>query len=540
VLGPQGRYPASAGREVLLRIGETIDRYTIEALIGQGGMAAVYRVRHVRLDSEHALKVLFITAPKICDRLIREGRVQANLRHANIVSVTDVLNIQGSPALVMEYVDGPALDTWLIENHPTLEEGLWLFRGILRGISAAHDRGVVHRDLKPANVLLSPSDEGFIPKVTDFGLVKSVVEQKGDTQTGMSLGTPEYMSPEQIRDASDIDVRADMWALGCILYELTCHRRAFSGNDKMAIFNRIVAGQYEPPRNLVEDLPRNVSEAIRGLLEVDRNKRLASCEALQQLLYSDRELKGRISAPIRPVSPIQLDPPSLTATGPKPPPPQLSVPTGAPAAQRMSVPFREPRRDGLPRRHTVAIPQPVPARGRSLTGVIALLLVIIVVAGSWLLTRPSPSPAAELAKLPEMPPPVPVAPIQAPASVPVAVEPEVVAAPPAPMPARPRPRPNPLDSFDLPPPPGVGSRGGPAPSAEVVRGRVMVVGDARSVWLVSTSGQRHDPAQPVLPGSYQVMADFGGAPTDAGRVDVKANGDLTLTCSAHLSQCRPL
>jgi serine/threonine protein kinase len=516
---------------LLLRIGETIDRYTIEALIGQGGMAAVYRVRHVRLDSEHALKVLFITAPKICDRLIREGRVQANLRHANIVSVTDVLNIQGSPALVMEYVDGPALDTWLIENHPTLEEGLWLFRGILRGISAAHERGVVHRDLKPANVLLSPSDEGFIPKVTDFGLVKSVVEQRGDTQTGMSLGTPEYMSPEQIRDASDIDVRADMWALGCILYELVCHRRAFSGADKMAIFNRIVAGQYEPPRNLVEDLPRHVSEAIRGLLELDRNKRLASCDALQQLLYADRELKGRISAPIRPVAPLKIDPPMAEKSVPSVPP-QLSVPTGAPAAQRMSMPYREPpRRDGLPRRHTVAIPQPAPPRGRSLTGVIAILLGIIVVAGSWLLTRPSPSPAAESVKLPELPPSEPVPLIQVEAEAP---------APPAPLPPRTRPRPNPLDSFDLPPPPGVSTRSGPQPSPEVARGRVMVVGDARSVWLVSAGGQRHDPSQPVLPGSYQVMADFGGSPTDAGRVDVKANGDLTLTCSSHLSQCRPL
>ena len=139
----------------MLRIGHTIDRYRIEALIGQGGMAAVYRARHAQLDSLHAVKVLFITAPQVRERLLREGKVQANLRHTNVVSVTDVLEVQGAPALVMEYVDGPALDHWLLNNKPTLDEALFLFRGILRGVSAAHERGVIHRDLKPANILLA-------------------------------------------------------------------------------------------------------------------------------------------------------------------------------------------------------------------------------------------------------------------------------------------------------------------------------------------------------------------------------------------------
>ena len=95
----------------------------------------------------------------------------------------------------MEFVDGPALDCWLKEHRPTLDEALWLFRGIARGIVAAHGRGVVHRDLKPANVLLAPTSDGLVPKVTDFGLVKSLSRQ-GNTQTGVALGTPEYMSPE--------------------------------------------------------------------------------------------------------------------------------------------------------------------------------------------------------------------------------------------------------------------------------------------------------------------------------------------------------
>lgn len=269
----------------MLRIGETIDRYRVEALIGQGGMATVYKARHTHLDSVHAIKVLFITAPMIRERLLREGRVQASIRHSNIVSVTDVLEVLGAPALVMEYVDGPALDAWLLETRPDLDEALEVFSGIVRGVKEAHRKNVVHRDLKPANVLLAPSSDGLLPKVTDFGLVKSIAQERGHTMTGMALGTPEYMAPEQIRDASNVDQRADLWGLGCILYELICHRRAFSGPDKMAIFNAIVAGTYAPPRKYVADLPRNVTEAIARLLETDREDRLPSCDALQELLY---------------------------------------------------------------------------------------------------------------------------------------------------------------------------------------------------------------------------------------------------------------
>jgi serine/threonine-protein kinase len=485
---------------VLLRIGETIDRYKIEALIGQGGMAAVYRVRHCQLDSEHALKVLFITAPQIYQRLIREGRVQANLRHANIVSVTDVLSIGGSPALVMEYIDGPSLDTWLLENEATLEEALWLFRGILRGIAVAHERGVVHRDLKPANVLLSPSDEGFVPKVTDFGLVKSVVEQKGSTQTGMSLGTPEYMSPEQIRDASDIDTRADMWALGCILYELVCHKRAFSGADKMATFTLICNGVYEPPRKVVPTIPRNVAEAIRSLLEVDRNNRLSSCDALYDLLYQESEPKvGRIAAPARPVVPLRVDPPSVDPAPLVVRPTQLLVPTGAPANQRLSMPNPITRTDHLAPQRRVGWA----------VGVVALGVVAAVAAGAYAYYTPPPvAPATGNLGL-VIPPPREIA---APIVIDFVDADDAEVAPPAAAP---------------PPPAGT-------------RGRVKILGDADDVWLVS-GDKRVSAHDPLEPGKYQILAGFrGGTPVGAGIVDVEAGRNVVLNCTAALGECRAL
>jgi serine/threonine-protein kinase len=503
------------GEAVLLRIGETIDRYKIEALIGQGGMAAVYRVRHVQLDSEHALKVLFITAPQIYQRLIREGRVQANLRHAHIVSVTDVLNISGSPALVMEYIDGPSLDTWLLENQPTLEEGLWLFRGILRGISVAHERGVVHRDLKPANVLLAPSDEGFVPKVTDFGLVKSVVEQKGSTQTGMSLGTPEYMSPEQIRDASDIDTRADMWALGCILYELVCHKRAFQGADKMATFTLICNGAYDPPRKVVPNLPRNVAEAIRSLLEVDRNNRLSSCEALYDLLYQESESKvGRIAAPARPVAPLRVDPPSVDPA-PLLVRPQLLVPTGAPANRRTSMPYNYPT-------------TPTSFQPNSSTAWRALalvLLAVLVVGGSFAAWKLSSTEAPAIPVAPGtlgmLPPPDPIPMAPPPAASEVGFAPsEAVAEAPAPEPK----------AIASVPPPFLADR---RPSSGVY---VRVIGDAKAVWLAS-DGKRYDATDSLAAGHYQIEADFGGGAVHAGTVELVAGKSLTLSCSSTAGTC---
>ena len=122
--------------------GELIgDRYEVEKMLGQGGMATVYRVRHKELGSRHALKLLDIAASSIRKRLLQEGRIQASLAHPHIVAVTDVLDIEGSPGLLMEYVDGPAMDEWLAKYKPTVEEAVVVFRAIVAGVGQAHARG---------------------------------------------------------------------------------------------------------------------------------------------------------------------------------------------------------------------------------------------------------------------------------------------------------------------------------------------------------------------------------------------------------------
>ncbi len=271
----------------MLSPGSNIDRYTVESVIGHGGTSVVYLVRHNQLGSKHALKVLSLTSGSIRQRLLREGRVQAALHHANIVTVTDVLDVDGAPGLLMEYIDGPALDQAMRKYKITLNDALILFRGVVAGVRGAHAEGLVHRDLKPANVMLFRSPEGFIPKVTDFGLAKILVgrgAELGQTRQGIAMGTPAYMSPEQIHDARAVDQRADIFSLGCILYELATRGRAFPGDQALEIYNNIVAGRYTPPEELNPDLPDEVIRAIDGCLITDRDLRIPDCDTILQVL----------------------------------------------------------------------------------------------------------------------------------------------------------------------------------------------------------------------------------------------------------------
>ena len=270
----------------MLEPGQVVDRYTVDRVLGRGGMAVVYRVRHNQLASWHALKVLTIGGRSIQERLLQEGRVQAALRHPNIVAVTDVLELDGSPGLVMEYIEGPALDDWLNANQPDLQQAEAIFRAIVDAVGHAHSQGVVHRDLKPANVMLAPATNGFIPKVADFGLAKLVEGDGalGRTRSGVTMGTPAYMAPEQIRDAKNVDARADMFSLGCILFELTCGRPPFTGPDVLSIFNAVASASFPPPLSLVPDLPARLHDAILGLLVVDRDRRIPDGPTLLQIL----------------------------------------------------------------------------------------------------------------------------------------------------------------------------------------------------------------------------------------------------------------
>lgn len=344
-----------------LSAGSTLERYIVEAEIGRGGMAVVYRVRHATLGSLHALKLLSLTSRSLQDRLLQEGQVQANLRHPNVVSVTDVLDVEGQSGLLMEYVEGPSLEDWLHGYRPTFEQAEDLFRGIVSAVEVAHAKDLVHRDLKPANVLLAPLSGGFMPKVTDFGLAKALAESGSGpgTRSGVAMGTPKYMAPEQIRDAGGVDRRADLFSLGCILYELVAGQPPFDGPDVLSVFNRVATGAYDP---LPADVPPHLAQAIHGCLVVDARARIPDCATLRAVLDgaafeadyspSSASISSSVGGTLLPQSfggsSSETWSPELAAGSPRPSEPGSVPSTDRSEAVVASVPSMEPPGTSLP------------------------------------------------------------------------------------------------------------------------------------------------------------------------------------------------
>lgn len=233
-------------------------------------MAVVYLVEHLRLGSKHALKVHTSTKSSVKHRFAREGRLQAKLSHRNVVAVTDVVDLGEHAGLIMEYVDGPSLSQVLRRVRPPLSDGLAMFRGFAAGLGHAHDKGMVHRDLKPSNVLIEVAEDELVAKLTDFGLAKSLVDFEAiQTRTGATLGTPSYMPPEQIRDASKVDHRADLYGIGCLLYAICVGRPPFRGGDVFELLDRIEARDYQDPRKAGNKVPEGLAELIDALLSPD-------------------------------------------------------------------------------------------------------------------------------------------------------------------------------------------------------------------------------------------------------------------------------
>ena len=273
-----------------LQRGAVVGRYTIEAELGAGGMATVYPVRHTSLGTLHPLKVLHDRRSGLHERLVREGRLQGALRHPGVLLVTDLLDIDGAPALVLEYVDGPTLGDLLRDRRLSLEEADHLGRRILEAVAAAHRHDLVHRDLKPANVLVSVVDGVPQPKVADFGLAKLVEEDRrsrGLTESNASMGTPGYMSPEQLADSRSVDARADIFSLGAILFELVTGRRPFVGEHVMEIMFKVTKGIRPAVTDLAPDLPRRMVAAVEGALQPDVDARIQTTEELLAVWVGD-------------------------------------------------------------------------------------------------------------------------------------------------------------------------------------------------------------------------------------------------------------
>ncbi|MDP2307956.1 MAG: tetratricopeptide repeat protein [Pseudomonadota bacterium] len=254
--------------------GTSIDRYVVEHLLGEGAMAEVYCVRHGRLGSRHALKVLRDPSPYLAARLLKEGRAQSQLQHHHLLPVRDILDIQGRPALLMPLVEGPSLDALLRTHRLGEAEAIAIFRCIVEGLSFAHRRGVVHRDLKPANVLLEVRLGLVWPLIADFGVVKMEEEGGDKTRDGAAVGTPAYAAPEQLRDAARVTPQADLFSLGVMLAELLTGTRPFAGGP----LAQILDAHRLPPR--LGEMGGPLRTLVEDLLQIEPARRPASCEVV--------------------------------------------------------------------------------------------------------------------------------------------------------------------------------------------------------------------------------------------------------------------
>lgn len=507
--------------------GAMVERYRVEGVLGQGGMATVYRVRHTTLDTVHALKILELGAPSLRRRLLQEGRTQARIAHANIVAVSDVIEVGGALGLLMELVRGPSLDRVLFEGPVPWDVACKLVPGILAGVAAAHAHGVVHRDLKPANILLHRRKGLVVPKVGDFGLVKTE-EDAGQTRTGMTMGTPAYMSPEQIRSTKDVDQRTDVFALGAVLYELLTGSRAFDGDSTHAIHQRILDEGW-PRDRFWEVLPPRAREAITGALRADRELRFQTVAALWAAWDPEGgDLDEAAARPV-PVSGVleaafeRWEATTQAAALP------VSADSGGGGTWTAS-PAQLPDRAQTPPAVAVEAPSPPLATAQPnvlrTAGLVGLGagLVGLGVLGVWAATAGLRGPivVAPL-EVPAPPPAVPLLPRTEPPPPPV-----------APVVAVPAPTPVPRTAPVAPPPPAAPA---PAPTAPApATGRVSVVG-SESVLLVARPGGAVSTPGEVQAGEYLVRASFDGQWEPQGYVTVAAGGEVVITCITKLRRC---
>ncbi len=283
--------------------GQAIGQYTLVRYLGKGGMAEVWEARHSFLANKGrlAIKCLlpqFATNSELQERFLREA--QRQLDHPYIISAIDFFQINGLSYMVMRYVPPPSrnnqpesqdekpqsLEDRLEEHHPLRLEEIHTFAcDVLSALEFAHSQGVVHRDVKPANVLLHRNGHAML---TDFGIAKGLREERSMTRVGTSMGTPDYMSPEQIRAPQNVDARSDVYSFGCVLYAMLSRYPPF-GNEETTeyeIKDRHV--RFTPPPLVYwnRDIPTAVGDVVFKCLEKNPDNRYQSCEAVMHALDS--------------------------------------------------------------------------------------------------------------------------------------------------------------------------------------------------------------------------------------------------------------
>lgn len=325
-----------------MRDGMQVGQFVLDRRLGQGGMAEVWLAHNALLGAPAAVKFLispWAGHPELEERFLREAKRQGALDHPNIVKVYGFEYVEGHSFLIMQYIDGGSVDDQLVRTgrRPLdFASILQIASGALQGLGCAHERQIVHRDIKPSNIMLDANLHAYIG---DFGLVMVLDEQR-ITRTGTLMGTPLYMSPEQILRPKQIDQRADIYSFGCVLFEMFTGRTPFEGGDGDTDFNIKMAHTSMPPpavRQFNAAVPPEVEMVVMRCLEKDPNRRFATCGELRQALvqtmspYVGGMLASDAMARTTPIpSPVPVPMMAMPPFTPPPPTPMPPPPRPAP------------------------------------------------------------------------------------------------------------------------------------------------------------------------------------------------------------------
>lgn len=416
------------------QVGQKIGDYEVLAVLGAGGMGQVYKVRNLISDRVEAMKVLLPNLeadPELADRFLREIKVSASLDHPNIAALRTAQRVDNQLVMIMEFVEGTTLDKLSQQGPLPMATAVDSVCQVLSALSFAHAHGVVHRDIKPANMMLTPAG---VVKLMDFGIARVTADRRL-TQTGKTVGSLFYMSPEQIKGGA-VDARSDLYSLGVSLYELVTGHRPFQGDSDYSIMAAHLQQNPVPPIQLDPNVPSALNEIILMSIAKDPVQRFQTADAMKAALASIGTLMG-VTTPAAELPGTVVMPAAV-------PPPPIGTPVMAPpptvAAPIMSAPPPPP-------------PLPVARSGGGRRGLymaigavaaLAVLAVAVTQAPKFLHTKannnqpqadtPAQTTAQTQAQTTAQPPPPAATPqVQSAASSsPVAAPPTQVAATPAP------------------------------------------------------------------------------------------------------------
>ncbi len=360
-----------------------LDKYLVDRLLGEGGMGIVFAATHVELQDRVAIKLLRPEATgnsEIVTRFLREARAAAKLRSENVVRVYDVGRLDsGEPYMVMELLDGNDLASGPLGPALPVDEAVDYVIQACDAMIVAHELGMVHRDLKPANLFLTVDRHGVpVVKVLDFGISK--LKQSGPldgalTHESAVMGSPLYMSPEQVRSAKTVDARADIWSLGTILYELITGRTPFEGETLGAILSAVAVDTPPPMASLRPDVPPGLEAIVTSCLEKDPAHRFQTAADLQTALLpfgslrsqAKMALRGSVMPPTQVV--VSSAPPGPLVSGSSLPPP--------PAVAQTNTTWADTASGSRP----AAQAPPQSGKRRSGMGVLAAVAILLVGGG---------------------------------------------------------------------------------------------------------------------------------------------------------------